>query len=373
MVASAFGTIAAPLLRRGFSASDGKVAEPIDYQMPAWGVALIVSTLLVFAAADFMVQYTYSRIIPTLLMVESPQAILFEPIKSDDPDAKVDPQEVDLCLVKQAPITSSFRSTVQHLRAKGGKLAIFRGLSMSIVSAIVFQWYIGFFSSFLPMMFAHFIAMVLSAPFYLAWTSIVISNPSPLPWYKRMPNLATVKKVMIPTAHFALAKELTIMLPLYLARSYGFHEMNPEDCMNMGKNEFTMTFAKGLSVLILAGALAFSIYIPANVILTRVQASLLPETEEAIVPFDRTFGGKVVAEEVGGTGALGMLDAWRTFDRSSRVRLLKAYAKVFAMEIALGFAFTALIISEIFMIVGTDLSKFNLDSQFAAVRELTRR
>jgi len=340
--------------------------------MPAWGVALIVSTLLLFAAADFMVQYTYSRIIPTLLMIESPQAILFEPIKSDDPDAKVDPQETELCLVKQAPITSSFRSTIQHLRSKAGKLAIFRGLSMSIVSAIVFQWYMGFFSSFIPMMFAHFMAMVLSAPFYLAWTNIVISNPSPLRWYQRMPNLAAVKKVMIPTAHFALAKELTIMLPVYLAKSYGIHEMKPEDCMNMDKHEFTLTFGKALSVLVLAGALAFSIYIPANVILTRVQASLLAESEEAIVPFDRTFGGKVVPEEVGGTGVIGMLDAWRTFDRSSRIRLLKAYGKIFAMEVALGVSFCALIISEIFMIVGTDFSKFNLDREMATLREFTK-
>jgi hypothetical protein len=305
-------------------------------------------------------------------MIESPQAILFEPIKSDDADAKVAPQEAELFVVKQAPITASFRSTIQHLRSKGGKLAIFRGLSMSFISGLVFQWYIGVFSTFLPMMFAHFIAIVLSAPFSLAWTTIVISDPSPLRWYQRMPNLAAVKKVMIPSAHFALAKELTILLPLYLAKSYGIHEMQPEDCMNMNKHEFTMTFAKTLSVLVLAGALAISIYIPANVILTRVQASLLAESEEAIVPFDRTFGGKVVPEEVGGTGALGMLDAWRTFDKNSRIRLLKAYAKVFAMELALGVSFCALIISEIFMIVGTDFNKFNLDRQFAAVRELTK-
>ncbi|KAM3065367.1 hypothetical protein ACMFMG_011509 [Clarireedia jacksonii] len=300
-------------------------------------------------------------------MIESPQETLFEPVKSDDPDAKVDPLANEACLVKQPLITSSFRSTILHLRSKAGKLSIFRGLSVSLVSGMVYNWYIGVFSSFLPMIVAPFIATVLSAPFYLAWTNIVISNPSPLYWYKRMPTMAAIQKVMVPTAHFALAKELTIMLPVYLAKSYGIHKMQPEDCMNMDKHEFTLTFAKALSVLFLAGALAFSIYIPANVILTRVQASLLAESEETIVPFDRTFSGKVVPEVGGGSGAIGMLDAWRTFDRSSRMRLLKAYGKVFAMEVALGFLFLGVMISEVFMIVGNDFQKFNLDKEFAAM------
>lgn len=49
--------------------------------------------------------------------------------------------------------------------------------------------------------------------------------------------------------------------------------------------------------------------IPAWGIFTRVAASMLPEEDDPIVPFDRLFGGKVKPGVV-----LGLRDAWTTFD-----------------------------------------------------------
>jgi hypothetical protein len=75
-----------------------------------------------------------------------------------------------------------------------------------------------------------------------------------------------------------------------------------------------------------------------------VQASLLPGSEETIVPFDRTFGGKVM---VGGSGVVGMLDAWRSFGWSSRIRLLRVYAKLWAIQIALLVFFMITLFAEV--------------------------
>lgn len=99
------------------------------------------------------------------------------------------------------------------------------------------------------------------------------------------------------------------------------------------------------------------VVIPADVTLTRVQASMLPEEDESIVPFDRTFAGKVKPEILGGSGAVGMLDAWRTFDRSARMRLIKLYGKIFAIQIALTFMFVFVVIGELRLIMGDDLAK----------------
>lgn len=288
-------------------------------------------------------------------MVESPQAILFEPLTTEDPDAKLDRKgdiEPELILVKQQPITSSFKSTLKHLRARAGKRSHLRGVGMHFIKGGVLHIQMNFLSIFLPKILALPIATILCAPFSLAWTHIVISDPSPLPWYKRMPSLEMVKKVMPATAIYALAREAVMFLPVYLALSYGLFESEPS---KMTQAELTTMGLQTFSVIFLAGALAFLVLIPASVTLTRVQASLLAETEESIIPFDRTFGGRVDEN-----GVLGTLDAWRTFDWNSRVRLLKAYVKAAAMEITLSVFFTVVLAMQALLVLGADHKKILL-------------
>ena len=61
---------------------------------------------------------------------------------------------------------------------------------------------------------------------------------------------------------------------------------------------------------------------------------MLPEEDEPIVPFDRTFGDRVVSKSNGGSGAASMLLAWGSFDLSSRFRMVRLVIKVAMMEIA---------------------------------------
>jgi hypothetical protein len=126
----------------------------------------------------------------------------------------------------------------------------------------------------------------------------------------------------------------------------------------MTPHQQTVMGLKAIGIAVLSLVLGFFVVIPANVALTRVQASLLNDTEETIVPFDRSFGGKVVPEIVGGSGVIGMLEAWKSFDWDSRIRLIKAYCKVFAMQMAVTLMFTVLLVSQLFIIVGKDWSKF---------------
>ncbi|APA09103.1 hypothetical protein SS1G_02995 [Sclerotinia sclerotiorum 1980 UF-70] len=337
------------LARRSLDAFRGNETPTEEFKMPVWSVVMIGSTLVAFLLMDFLIEYTFSRLIPTLVMVESPQAILFEPLASEDPDTKSDLKgevEPELLLVKQQPITSSFKSTIRHLRARAGCKSPFRGVGMHFVKTFVLHLQMNFLSIFLPRIFALPLATILCAPFSLAWTHIVISEPSPLPWYKRMPDITTIKKVIPATAIYALAREAVFFLPGYLALSYGLFQtdpstMTPEQIRTMG--------LQTASVVILTAALAFLVLIPASVTLTRVQASLLAENEESIVPFDRTFGGRVSED-----GVLGALDAWKTFDWNSRVRLLKAYVKAAAMEIAVITLFATFLCAQLMLVLGTE-------------------
>lgn len=184
----------------------------------------------------------------------------------------------------------------------------------------------------------------------------MISAPSPKRWYQRLPTARTWKKVALPTAVLAIAEQVTVLVPAGLAMVIGIP--HPKDTDKLSNAERQVLIVKGFAVVGVAVALAFLLVVPANVILTRVQASLLNDEEETIVPFDRSFGGKVVPEIVGGSGAIGMVEAWKTFDWNARVRLIKAYVKVTGMQIALSVLFFGVIVGEILLIVGkSDLKK----------------
>ena len=288
-------------------------------------------------------------------MVESPEAIVFEPLATEDPDSPINknPTDPELLLVEHKPVTSSFRKTIKHLQSKGGFRARFRGISIFALNAFVVNIISGMLNPILPFLVAPIIATILCAQLSLAWTHIVISDPNPKPWYRRVPSIKTWKKVAGPTTVHVIAAQLAIVLPAYLATKFGFFgQADPKTA-----RDATVLLFKGLSILIVSILLAVLIVIPANVTLTRVQASLLPEEVESIVPFDRTFGGKVIPEIVGGSGVVSMLDAWKTFDWNARVRLIKAYVKVFLMQTALSILFFAVIVGQLALIVGKDYEK----------------
>ena len=66
---------------------------------------------------------------------------------------------------------------------------------------------------------------------------------------------------------------------------------------------------QGFMGIFLMLALFVGLQIPATVTMVRVAASMLPEEDETIVSFDRTFGGKVTARH-----------RWRTRQRSVLLR-----------------------------------------------------
>jgi hypothetical protein len=103
--------------------------------------------------------------------------------------------------------------------------------------------------------------------------------------------------------------------------------------------------------------------LPAKIILVRVQASLLPDTEETIVPFDRSFNGKLGPGTARGDRGLSMLDAWKSFDFSARRRLVKAYAKMYATQMILLLLYVVCLLVELFVIIGTDFSKIFPDEK----------
>ncbi|KAI9719757.1 MAG: hypothetical protein M1812_003245 [Candelaria pacifica] len=365
------------LVSRGLEASShhyhAAKAEVHTLELPAWGVGMLCATAVVFMVLMSAIRYTYGEVVATLTMIESttettyvraapnsdsddPDAPLTETDKTNEKTALVEPE---VLLVRPALITSKLRTTMKHLRARGGFLSRFRGLSLWLVYHFVahqthhlLMRFTGF--SLIPSTITAVATVVLLGRLNLTWTHIVISEPSSKWWGLRIPDRKSWVKIAPATAVFALAEQLTVALPhgLYNAWNLNEYERNPSHIGEISEAERKMVVMQYFAVIALTLALAVLLVIPASVTLTRVQASMLSEEDEAIVPFDRSFGGKVEPEVVGGSGKLGILEAWKSFDWAARIRLMKLYGKIAAIQVVLTMMFVAIIGAELKLIMG---------------------
>lgn len=305
-------------------------------------------------------------------MVENPQTTVL--VRSQEKGEKVDPDTLaedlidsEVIVFRQKPLTSSIRSTIQYLQSRGGFRARWRGLSAIAVWGLGYAYFkvmltnlwapLDSYHDYTFIMLAPALAAVVSRLFMsrlgLTWTHIVISAPSTKSWYARIPSRKAWKQIAMPTLLTAVLWQCNFLVPAIVATvldlEQGFQTLDED---NAGCNA-----VKVLAV----GAIAFiwflGISVPAEVALTRVQASMLPEEDESIVAFDRSFNGAVEPALVGGSGKLGYVQAWQTFDRSARLNLLKLGAKVVMIDVALHVLVGLTVVMELAAIMGPQLDR----------------
>lgn len=271
----------------------------------------------------------------TLAAVEDTNPDIYVRIDQQDPTKPFDPNEPELAgSDRPKPITSGLRATTKHLRARAGFWSRFRGMSMYLVLVLADCFLSGIFpistSSFFGQFFVQFFISMLLATWQMAWVHIVISEPSPKRFYQRIPSYRKWIRIAPAAAVETALIYATFLMPMAVAQLAGWTEVTEDP------NRPDLTTRKEalrlLAVSALPVVLAVAVSIPARVIFIRVAASMLPEEDESIVPFDRTFGGKVQPEIVGGSGKIGLMEAWTSFDWSSRVRLAKVIIKTALMQ-----------------------------------------
>ncbi|OTB06421.1 hypothetical protein M426DRAFT_318832 [Hypoxylon sp. CI-4A] len=329
----------------------------MNYELPSWGWALVVLDILLFMPLVLMVNYSLQHVFPTLAMVEDPSPPAYEPVSLNEDTQSF--SEDNAPLADEAArggaearlITSSIRSTYRTLTSISGWRSMFRGFAcyLALTSATLFVYGI-LNSTFLPSLIAAPVSALALVQLYTAWTHIVISVPSSKRFYQRLPPFKKAfQATALPVVMYYFAAEVATFVPRIIA----FASMNLPDPKKPGvvpvadKNDIW----KGVLVLLLSLALHILLVIPTQVIMTRVQASLLPDDDDTIVPFDRSFAGKVEPAIVGGKGFVTVKDAWQSFSRASWVRLVKLYVKIFAAGIALAFLWVVVIVPEMVLIL----------------------
>lgn len=334
------------------------------------------------------ISYTYGTIVATLTIIETPTATViqisepesdddekeeglltpdsdgsstlsFKEKKSLDKSAPASPADPELLLIKSKPITATIRSTMKHLRAQAGRGSYFRG----IVPVLVYGMLHHVTDSLLPRLsfgliagpLAYVVGSVLLGGLEMAWTHIVISAPSRQAWWRRIPSVNRIKVIAIPTAILAIAEQISLIIPSQLLQDDGIMSLTHPAWMDDETLKVNEVVLAKLTGALLATLLIFVfVSVPATVILRRVQASMLPDEDEAIVPFDRTFGGKVQSAAAGGSGAVSMRDAWKTFDWSARIRYFKLQGKVMALSCATTVLFAFIVAAEVSGFVGRE-------------------
>lgn len=331
------------------------LAEPGSavYQLPGWAWVIVALDFVLFLPVFLMIGYTFNNIYPVLAMVEDPAPPAYEPVSlSEDGDVDgLKPVNEEAQQTRQ--ITSSFRATYRTVTAISGWRSNFRGLACWIALSFSTAFVYGIVSSVLPLppLVAAAISAAALVQLYTAWVHIVISAPSPKHFWQRLtPFKRTFQAAALPTVVYFLALEMQQSLPKLIARIMGMNMWDPKK-----PDEFPQVDAsdswKAMIVFITSLVLVVILVIPAHVVLTRVQASLLPEEDETIVPFDRAFQGKLVPAIVGGKGYVTFMDAWNTFSRASWIRLVKLYVKIFLVSMAVWIGMMVVIVPEFFIIM----------------------
>ncbi|OKL62909.1 hypothetical protein UA08_01197 [Talaromyces atroroseus] len=339
---SALGALA--LVRRGIENPD--VEQPPNASNPL-PVVILSLTVVLFAAALSCASYSLGKVVTTIAAVEDPNPDVYVRIENDTPVVPESALDDVESLPPPKPITSSLRATVRHLNARGGRRSLFRGIILYILTGIainVVSYPASAAFNIVGSILARFVAEILLANLRVGWIHIVISEPSKKSLWSRIPVWRkTVVKIAPAAAIRSAVAQIVTFVPILIANHSGIFS-------NALANTPKTSLSGGFGLVALHLVLYVLVQMPAEVTFIRVAASMLPEDDESIVPFDRSFGGKVTPEIVGGQGKIGIVDAWRSFGWGSRMRFLSVVGKVFLVQVALGAAFWLLLATELVII-----------------------
>ncbi|KAL4862762.1 hypothetical protein BDV12DRAFT_207022 [Aspergillus spectabilis] len=322
--------------------------------IPQWlGFSIAVITGLAFGLAILWVDYTCTQVIATLAAVEVSNQHTYLRLQRDSEDP-TNPDYYDLNYddSEGKPITSGLRSAIKHLRARGGLWSSFRGFRLYLAFE-GFSTVMGFLApaisllpsvsrSFISSFLSHFVASMLCATWHMAWVHLVIAEKSPRSPYRRMLGLQHWPRIAPAAALYNMLTGATFSLRIAAVWIVASTVTNPA-------RDYKQLLG-ALGITIITATFFLLVCVPARAVFIRVSASMLPEEDSPIVPFDRTFGGKVKAETVGGDRKLGLVDAWTTFEWAARIRFLKVILKALAIECALGVVGILLVMGELVLL-----------------------
>jgi hypothetical protein len=372
--------VALQLVRRGVQATRQndpseqikEILRDIQRRLSSPGsVVLLFGTLVAFIFILTAWEYAIRFVVGNLACIESTQAGS-EPSQKFEMDGLLETAEVDdkggdvvvIENVKSVPITKKLRTTIRHLMKIGGFRSLFRGFSAFLLYALaVVVLNVVFIMALEPVPFGEAIGdlatILLVSPLHCSWTHAVIRAPrtakqsvqTKTGWSRFIPGVWS-KQLILPTIRLMFASTVAIYL------SFGLMGL----CRRfLDKHAIAIpVLISGLVVLIFG---MFFLIIPAMIVLVRVEASLLPDLDETIVPCSRISEDWIVSTK-GQTARAVLVRAfqqvfgWKLFDKESFLRVLVIYVKFIGVYLILYFLCAFALIAEIGAILGDETGLF---------------
>jgi len=251
--------------------------EPEKYKLPSWTPAVALADLIVFLPLLALVGYTLGAIFPTLAIVEDPNPPAYEPVALDEGAADQAP------VAPGKPITSSLRATRRLLSSVAGWRSYFRGVVLAIVIAICNFCLGGILNKAIPFIpLGPFLAQLALTQLRTAWTHIVITAPSELRFYQRLPPFKkTFEATCFPIFVLWVAEAITLGVFAILTKVLGLQlPSQGEEPPKYGSNDAW----KVLVIFLVLVVLQLVAIVPANVLLVRVRRRCSAPTSRSSSP-----------------------------------------------------------------------------------------
>ena len=288
-------------------------------------------------------------------MVEDENPPAYEPVSLNDPEVASLPEEPAVAPGTKRPgddrdapkpVSSSFRGLSRAVRANVGWRAFLKGFWCWIAMNMISGTAMSIFASAHPFLapLGHLVATLAIIQLDTAWVHIVITPHSGRHFWRRLPSLKRAfSATWRPIVLYWFAAQAALGVTELTAWALGMNIFGADKGEGVVLNDLPW---KATVVGLVALFASLALTVPAQVILVRVQASLLPPDEHTIIPFDRSFGGKVEPAVVSGKGYATISDVWSTFSRAAWRRLVVLYFKVFLVNGVISTAIATLIFAQ---------------------------
>lgn len=206
------------------------------------------------------------------------------------------------------------------------------------------------------------IAPLFTVQLYTGWVHIAISAPRNESFWQRLPPFRQCfGATALPTLILWTTVAFSQQAPLLVLSAWDPDYEDPTGLALLPLPKWTGSEQDARMLLCAIAAYflpSILLVIPAHVILTRVQASMLPQDDNPIVTLDRalqsTHSDKEVLNSM--SNALSVTEAWHSFSYAGWARLARMYTKMLLVTLAAEvFMATALILQFMLLWSGSGL------------------
>lgn len=295
----------------------------------------------------------------------------------DRDDKKFDDREK---IRRDQVITSSLRKTRKHVAHEAGDFSMLRGLGSNGVLFATYlivegttHWILSKALNFtksppLIRVIATYLSRLVIEQGDTAWLHIVISKPKHVFWYRRLPsNFLTIIKLMwMPLLALTIGHEVVDWISKWDLLSTSDKQVRYTSStgtvlvpigegpiVHMGIWFIIWSCITHIARSFIAPALDVALITPIDAAHRRMQASLLPDEDEPIVPIDTSFDDGPRSGILAQRQPLPFVDALRgLLEKSRYLRLAKLQLKIHILKEVLYVLFWTLMLAEVTALVG---------------------